>query len=401
MNYQNGYNPAGFAHPPPQQFPPPAGSTPQHFPTQAFAHPSQHQQRPAQQQHPFGAGQVSPQQPQHHPQYAGNMAMGMGFDMGAPMGMSPNGPMMMTGGAHPQMAGHGNPYTNAPYAQMPPALANSNQVQQPHSIPQQLAPTHQPSKSPSTNISPPNQNHSQFAHPMSNPTQQAAPSPSGSVPALLNQSPQSTQQPQQPLLSPAAREREKERVSLLLLINGELIKEVVKLQGEGKAGIPDQTQKDTPNGKDGAEDTQSKAKKSQPHPEYIECMRRLQANLAYLATIADRSNKPAAAIPASPAILVAPEKTPHLAEPYKRLLALFPGAPHAHKPVTGAAKPASQSRSSAPSSQPLPITPQPGRGNSESSATNPAGATLAEQNYKRWLEEMRRSSPQRESLERG
>jgi len=53
-------------------------------------------------------------------------------------------------------------------------------------------------------------------------------------------------------------------------------------------------------------------------------MRRLQANLAYLAAIADRSHRPTP-LPPSPAILVAPPELPNLVEPYKRLQSLFPG----------------------------------------------------------------------------
>ncbi|RPB20637.1 hypothetical protein L211DRAFT_743845, partial [Terfezia boudieri ATCC MYA-4762] len=54
------------------------------------------------------------------------------------------------------------------------------------------------------------------------------------------------------------------------------------------------------------------------------CMRRLQANLAYLAAVADGSRKPGAPIPQSPAILVPPPDMPSLAAPYKKLQELFP-----------------------------------------------------------------------------
>lgn len=40
------------------------------------------------------------------------------------------------------------------------------------------------------------------------------------------------------------------------------------------------------------------------------CMRRLQANLAYLAAIADRSHKPSSQIPTHPAIMAAPPLMP-------------------------------------------------------------------------------------------
>lgn len=81
--------------------------------------------------------------------------------------------------------------------------------------------------------------------------------------------------------------------------------------------------------------------------DHVRCMQRLQANLAYLAAIADRSHKPSSQIPSHPAIMVAPmlsSKTlmapevthtekeeideankENLKELYKQLQGLFPG----------------------------------------------------------------------------
>ncbi|MCJ1257043.1 hypothetical protein MMC24_004868 [Lignoscripta atroalba] len=63
-------------------------------------------------------------------------------------------------------------------------------------------------------------------------------------------------------------------------------------------------------------------------------MRRLQSNLAYLASIADRSHKPATAIPPYPAIMDGPPATPGsaiseesmqaLKIAYRELRALYP-----------------------------------------------------------------------------
>ena len=81
---------------------------------------------------------------------------------------------------------------------------------------------------------------------------------------------------QHPPLSPEAKEREKERISLLLVINGELLQEVVKLQAEGKAGAPQASPKQTPGGLPSKEESakdgelEGKMKKGQPSPEYIE-----------------------------------------------------------------------------------------------------------------------------------
>ena len=55
-------------------------------------------------------------------------------------------------------------------------------------------------------------------------------------------------------------------------------------------------------------------------------MRRLQANLAYLASQADAKKRPPGSMPAAPVIMVPP---PHLSEVhdlYKKLNSLFPGA---------------------------------------------------------------------------
>ncbi|KAF7872375.1 hypothetical protein EAF04_003296 [Stromatinia cepivora] len=149
-------------------------------------------------------------------------------------------------------------------------------------------------------------------------------------------------------LSPGSEVREKERVTVLLDINKEMLKEVMQiiaLQTELKSNK--------------TEDPAEKAKLETEHKvlasEYIQCMRRLQSNLAYLAAIADRSHKPAAQVPSHPAVMFAPPLTPKpahtdptsaitnsddpaskaeekhedrgeiLKELYKRLQALYPG----------------------------------------------------------------------------
>lgn len=53
-------------------------------------------------------------------------------------------------------------------------------------------------------------------------------------------------------------------------------------------------------------------------------MRCLQANLSYLAAVADRAHKPASTVPPSPAIMMPPKNIPSVAEPYRKLSALFP-----------------------------------------------------------------------------
>ena len=63
-----------------------------------------------------------------------------------------------------------------------------------------------------------------------------------------------------------------------------------------------------------------------PSPEYVECMRRLQANLSYLAAIADAKKKKEGTLPAGPAIMTPPPHLPEVTDLYKKLNALFPNA---------------------------------------------------------------------------
>ncbi|KAI1924539.1 hypothetical protein LOZ65_003022, partial [Ophidiomyces ophidiicola] len=114
-------------------------------------------------------------------------------------------------------------------------------------------------------------------------------------------------------LAAAAAAREKARVTVLLDINSALLQEVVHLQAAGKAGVANQP-------------TTTKAS-----PAYVDCMRRLQANLAYLATIADRAKKAGAHAPAAPAIMTPPPSLPALQPAYAQLNDLFPAAAAAAK----------------------------------------------------------------------
>jgi hypothetical protein len=111
--------------------------------------------------------------------------------------------------------------------------------------------------------------------------------------------------------------REKARVSVLLEINSTLLQEVVNLQAAGKAGTAPATDANAEQG------DAPKPAPQKPSQEYIECMRRLQANLAYLATIAERAKKPGA-VPQAPAILNAPTSVPAVKDLYSKLNELFP-----------------------------------------------------------------------------
>jgi hypothetical protein len=159
-------------------------------------------------------------------------------------------------------------------------------------------------------------------------------------PQGLRQAQSSTPQPP----SPRSITREKTRVSVLLEINAYLLQEVVSLQAQGKAGGPPVSlPQQSPTQEAGAGSPSSTTDPSNPlnnspidpskptgakppSQEYIECMRRLQANLAYLAAIADAKKKAAGSIPAAPAIMAPPSHLSEVRDLYKKLNAMFPGA---------------------------------------------------------------------------
>jgi hypothetical protein len=135
--------------------------------------------------------------------------------------------------------------------------------------------------------------------------------------------------PQSPA-SPVSPAREKQRIDTLLEINQALIQEVMELHTQGKAGhigpAPDKAEGE---------------KQQQPSLEYRECvplsttstahtdsrscMRRLQANLAFLAQNAEKHNKPNANILPGPAIMNPPSSPERLVALYTQLKTLFPG----------------------------------------------------------------------------
>lgn len=180
------------------------------------------------------------------------------------------------------------------------------------------------------------------------------------MPRKPPQQPTSSQFSLQPPLSPRSASREKARVTVLLDINSALLQEVVNLQSAGKAGLPpnqhvgqqaspttdpstssptsatDPSNPQLNSPQDATKPTSSGSSK-QPSEEFIACMRRLQANLAYLATIADRAKKAGGQPPKAPAIMDPP---PHLAsvnDLYVKMNELFPDATK-----TGTSTPMSQ-----------------------------------------------------------
>lgn len=123
--------------------------------------------------------------------------------------------------------------------------------------------------------------------------------------------------------SPALAARDKERVSVLLEINSMLLQEAVNLQTSGKAGGPpaQQASQDS-NPSPTSESTPDK--NVQRSPEYVNCMRRLQVNLAYLATVADKGKKSGGVVPPAPAIMTPPPNLPAINDLYTKLNDLFP-----------------------------------------------------------------------------
>ena len=149
------------------------------------------------------------------------------------------------------------------------------------------------------------------------------------VQARSNSQPQPNQ-----AMSPQSQQREKARVTVLLEINTALLQEVVSLQGKGMAGTQVNQPQQSPSSPTSATDnalnnsptTDTPKQGKPPSQEYQDCMRRLQANLSYLATIADAKKKSAGPLPAGPAIMIPPPHLSGVHDLYKRLNQLFPEA---------------------------------------------------------------------------
>ncbi|KAL6710531.1 hypothetical protein ACN47E_008579 [Coniothyrium glycines] len=205
-----------------------------------------------------------------------------------------------------------SPYTSAPYAQamMSPAHPQFTQNRQTGSPANntggQPYATPQPQQSPST--LPSNGQH----HPP-HPQQQlmAQQPPVKADPAQVHTPVKAV--PPSPV-TPIAQARNADRMATLLEINSILIKEVCDLQAQGKAGQVGQPA-----------DGKSEGDKPQPSKEYVDYMRRLQANLAYLAQNAEKNHKPGQQIQPGPAIMSSPAAPVELTRLYTRLQELFPG----------------------------------------------------------------------------
>ncbi|KAJ9401067.1 hypothetical protein DTO282F9_2015 [Paecilomyces variotii] len=139
-------------------------------------------------------------------------------------------------------------------------------------------------------------------------------------------SPTAASSPQSAAAQAQVAARDRARVHLLLDINSALLQEVVSLQAAGKAGLPPTQPQNSESPNQGSENDAQKGQATKPSQEYIDCMRRLQANLAYLASITDKAKKAAGVLPSAPAIMTPPPSLPSLNNMYAQLAELFPGA---------------------------------------------------------------------------
>ncbi|KAI1018233.1 hypothetical protein LB505_001203 [Fusarium chuoi] len=102
-------------------------------------------------------------------------------------------------------------------------------------------------------------------------------------------------------LSPGTESRDKERFALLLDINHELLYESIQIQATQQELKKESAAAGNPADKKPTEE------ETQLQQDYLQCMRRLQANLSYMAALADR--KPEVKVPPCPAYLTAPALT--------------------------------------------------------------------------------------------
>jgi len=134
--------------------------------------------------------------------------------------------------------------------------------------------------------------------------------------AVQNPGTSATASPNAPQ-SPGTQAREQKRVDLLLEINIELLQEINTLQAQGRGGAM--------NPQHQLQLRQLNMDDSMAAEEYIQCLRRVQANLAYLAPRADVQQ--AMKAPPGPAHMTPPPHMAHLQPKYEALRELFPGWP--------------------------------------------------------------------------
>ncbi|KAJ5884683.1 hypothetical protein N7495_009193 [Penicillium taxi] len=208
---------------------------------------------------------------------------------------------------------------SASFAQ-PPVPGNMNQFSQPNTS----------TNTPSTVAQTFNQNMANLSanNMLTNQLKPQISSPQGTQPETPGQAHAQIQSPAQAQAQAMMISRDKARISTLLDINSALLQEVVNLQHSGKAGPPSN------NEANGTTEQSSS-------PEYYECMRRLQANLAYLATTTDRAKKGPSL--QAPAIMTPPRNIASVIDLYQKLNELFPNSGRGSTPQRPSPSPLSES----------------------------------------------------------
>ncbi|KAI1465886.1 uncharacterized protein F4812DRAFT_461573 [Daldinia caldariorum] len=187
-------------------------------------------------------------------------------------------------------------------------------------------------------------------------------------------------------LSPGADSRDKERVGVILEINNELLLEAMQIQNTQRILKEERA---SANGTDGvtSEPEKKPTEEDMLAQDYLQCMRRLQTNLTYLAALADKKGNVTAgpcpsylrAPPLNTSIklrmMVGPdgsenqeapdrgETAKYIQELYKKLQALYPGMDPNKEPtlgLPGGRQNAQQANAAKPGPPRTPGQPSPG-----------------------------------------
>ncbi|OLN97601.1 hypothetical protein CCHL11_01162 [Colletotrichum chlorophyti] len=244
-------------------------------------HQSQHQQQQAaqQQQQPQQPQQIQHQQQQHHQQHHHQQQHQQHQQH------------------QPQQHQHAQQQQNQQqqHAQQPQHAQQQQAQHQPHQH-QHQQPAQQQPQFPTSQTQPhgqaPNSTAQQQANSVTTPQTPTFPSHTQN-PSINGASSVSTP------LSPGSESREQERFSLLLEINQELLFESMQLQH-----TVSELKKESGASGEGDHSRKVSQDEAAVQQDYNHCMRRLQANLAYLAALADRKGN--VQVPPSPAYLSAP-----------------------------------------------------------------------------------------------
>ncbi|KAK4893723.1 hypothetical protein LTR27_007970 [Elasticomyces elasticus] len=199
-----------------------------------------------------------------------------------------------------QVAGQQHPHTST--ASSVPAQAPTGPAPQLAQLGHKASASPQPRKSPNAASiqSPPNK------YPMAAPPLPQSPANQQATSQSKSSSPTTP-------LSPGSQNREQQRVTLLLEINVIMLEEVNRLQMEGKGGaISPQIQ---------AQMREKGQNADLASEDYIQVLRRVQANLGYLMPVAQNDMQKTAR---GPAYITAPPHMPQLQTKYDQLKELFP-----------------------------------------------------------------------------